>query len=267
MDVYATSPPILNASLGVRFHLAGTPARMFAQPDGGNRSGALASAALPTADAEREWWKPRLSLGTGVETHYLPGENGTYSGFLTVFPAALRFPFGGEVVFQASMPLGWTGIVGERGAYEISDYEFKESDQGEYIDPFYATPRLNRVTSVEAGYRLRRDEWLSLRPAVRYTWADLELWDIAANIFYDGSERELKAGEEHFARADPARWLGPSFELTLQLGRRFTLRAVGAALLPITRGETRVKPVLAPEVLVEYPGTLYSGSLSITAGL
>jgi hypothetical protein len=258
-DGYTDRPPMVVASIGVRFRVAGTPARILAAPEGATERPGGRSAEGAPQDAS-PWWRPAVALGLGTAVPIAddPSQGTLYSGVLTTVPVALHFPFGGELGLEGTVPVGRRGISAAEAPYPIVD---TTNQYGTFQVPMDATPRLNRITSIEAGYRLRREQRLSLRPALRYTWADLELWAIEARL-QDGTF--LAPGEEHFTRVDPVHFLGVSVEAAWTLRPALTLRATAGASRRVSAAETTVTPAFAPTVEVVYPDSLVTLGVAVT---
>ncbi|TVR65835.1 MAG: hypothetical protein EA427_17315 [Spirochaetaceae bacterium] len=242
--------------VGVLFRLAGMPPRLLSEDargewrgySGQSTGGPVTSGTADDAEAPgffRRWVIPRLAIGTGVEWH---GQSygDSLAGFVAAFPITLRFPFGLEIAAQGAIPFaGDGGVQGDR-----EEMGFATGDPESPDVRATGFSRVTRLFSLEVGYRFFSRRRLSVRPGVRATWMDHELWGIR-NELADGSV--IEAGDERFARGEIGLFAGPAVDVLFRLSDRVSLTAGAGVIVRALEGSVVVNPAFSPELEYRRP--------------
>ncbi len=245
VDGYAQAPPRLRTELGALIRLGGTPARMLAEDAPAGEWLSYSGFGLGrNARQDGNRYAPRMATGFGLE---VLGGAQDMLGVQAVFPFTLRFPFGLEFGLQASSPLTAGGIAGDRRQYEF--YDEPASFDGVEEERFTAEPRFNRAFSLELGYRFFRTRRFSIRPGIRYTTIDYELWNIE-NELEDGTV--ISGEDSRFSREGTVQYLGGVAELAFAASDRVTVTLNGGFMVLGSEDSYGI-PMYSSEVVYEYP--------------
>lgn len=244
VDGYGEAPPGYGLNLGVLFRLAGVPARLnAAERDNGGW--------LQYRETAEETTEPSgfsMSFGTGLETVWIWDSDESWSGNQIVFPMTLSIFRGAEIGVSGGIPVGRDGISGDRRNYPIVE---------EGIEPgkemITARPRLNRILTVDLGYRFFRKNRFSVRPGIRFTHTDYELWGIR-NGLSDGST--LEGDGNRFSREESKVYTGPVIEGRYLVTDRFSLSGVASWGYCFGDDEAEGRPMFTPGLWYEYPPVL-----------
>ncbi|MFP4209997.1 MAG: hypothetical protein ACLFR8_02045 [Alkalispirochaeta sp.] len=240
-DAYGEAPAGYGVNLGVLFRLFGNPSRLTAaeQDD---------TAWLEYRD-RNDLPESRFSMtfGTGIETVF-SGDKDGISGVQIVFPVTLGFRRGIEATFTGGIPLGESGIGGVSREYTIVD------DTTSDVTRVTAVPHLNRILSVDLGYRFFRSNRLSVKPSLRLTETDYEIWGIE-DEFNDGTVQSVD--DFRFEREKTVMYMGPAIEGRYFLSDRFAV--IGYGSWGRRMGNDRYEGSLAysTEIYYEYVPNLF----------
>jgi len=244
VDGYGEAPPGYGLNLGVLFRLAGVPARLnAAERDNGGW--------LQYRETAEEATEPSgfsMSFGTGLETVRCWGSDESLLGYQIVFPITLSIPQGIEVSLTGGIPLGDDGISANRRRYQIVN----EGTEPDVVD-VTARPRLNRVITLDLGYRFFRTNRFSVRPAIRFTNTDYELWGIR-NKISDGST--LESDENRFSREISKMYTGPAVEGRYMVTDRFSVSGMLSWAFRLGPDEYKGTPMYTPGIYYEYAPNL-----------
>jgi hypothetical protein len=245
-DGYVIAPSFLTGSLGIRFHAAGTPAPM-----------------LTPRQRDREDRRITASMGAGMEWVFSPyGSRTNIQGFHGVLPVNLHLPGNWELSFRAPLPVLPKGVSGDRETCEITDYT---NGPLTFQDPFSAIPRINRLSAVELGYHAKGRGAFSFRPALRYSWADMELWGLEALL--NGGD-PVNPGDDSFTITGKIHWIGLSLEGRLRIGSRMALHLASSMSVQVSPGDsTSHTPMEFPTIEAQNPDQLYTASLYFSMSL
>ena len=245
-DGYVIAPSFLTGSLGIRFHAAGTPAPM-----------------LTPRQKDREDRRITASMGAGMEWVFSPyGSRTNIQGFHGVLPVKLHLPGNWELSFRAPLPVFPKGVSGDRETYEITDDTHGPLT---FQDPFSAVPRINRLSAAEIGYHAKGRGAFSFRPALRYSWADMELWGLEALL---DDDTPVIPGDDSFTITGKIHWIGLSLEGRLRIGSRMALHLASSMSVQVSPGDSTIHtPMEFPTIDARNPDQLYTTSLYFSMSL
>jgi hypothetical protein len=244
VDGYGEAPPGYGLNLGVLFRLAGVPARLNAAER--DNDGWLQYRENGDNETGRTGFS--MSFGTGLESVWCWSSDESLLGVQMVFPITLSMPWGIEVSLTGGIPLVDDGISAGRRSYHIVDQE-TELD----VVDVTARPRLNRVITLDLGYRFFRTDRFSVRPAIRFTNTDYEIWGIR-NELADGST--LESDENRFSREISKGYTGPSVEGRYMVTDRFSVTGMLSWAFRLGPDEYEGTPMFTPEIYYEYAPNL-----------